>query len=462
MSKDTGPFAFVAQPGETVALPSRAMNRHPMLRRAAAALALAALLQACVLKERADAEPGGGRPWVAAWGSAQLALEPLPAASAPAPAWVEPLRDVSLRQVLRITADGEQLRVRVSNLLGRTPLELGAAAVAARDASAAADGQPPAARAETMRALHFAGQAALVLAPGEEAWSDPVDLPVTLQSELLVDLHVRQGVAPATAHPGSRIRSWAAAGMQVGRPNWAAAAPRVGWWHLAALDVRGRRAVPVLVAIGDSITDGYGVPPGSYQRWPDLLAQRLAGQGVAVSVVNTGIGGNRLLRDGLGPSVLSRFERDALARSGATHAVLLIGVNDFGVQRRNREDSPAARAALLQQLQQALRTLSASARARGVCLAVSTVLPYGNSGYYQPGPDNEADRLTLNTWIRGPAGFDAVVDFDALVRDPARPERMRAELDSGDGLHPSMAGYRAMADAFPLPFLERRCGAAAR
>ena len=218
------------------------MNRHPMLRRAAAALALAALLQACALKDRADAEPGGGRPWVAAWGSAQLALEPLPAASAPAPAWVEPLRDVSLRQVLRITADGEQLRVRVSNLLGRTPLELGAAAVAARDASAAADEQPPAARAETMRALHFAGQAALVLAPGEEAWSDPVDLPVTRQSELLVDLHVRQGVAPATAHPGSRIRSWAAAGMQVGRPNWAAAAPRVALYTSSDLLALRREA----------------------------------------------------------------------------------------------------------------------------------------------------------------------------------------------------------------------------
>lgn len=430
--------------------------------RCATVLALAVLLHACALKGRVGAAAGDGRVWVAAWGSAQLALDPLPAASAPSPAWAEPLRDVSLRQVLRVTADGEQLRVRVSNLLGRSPLVLGGAAVSTRDNSSAGHEAPPVARVDTLRRLRFAGQPGLVLAPGEEAWSDAVELPVARQSELLVDLHVLQGTAPATAHPGSRIRSWAAAGAQVGQASWPAAAPRIGWWHLAALDVRRAAAVPVLVAIGDSITDGYGVPPGSYQRWPDLLAQRLAWLGASASVINTGIGGNRLLRDGLGPSLLSRFERDALARSGATHAVLLIGVNDFGVQRRNREDSPAARAALLQQLQQALRTLAASARERGVCLAVSTVLPYGNSGYYQPGPDNEADRLALNAWIRGPAGFDAVVDFDALLRDPARPDRMRTELDSGDGLHPSMAGYRAMAEAFPLPFLERRCAAAGR
>lgn len=402
--------------------------------------------------------------WVAAWGSAQLALEPLAAASAPGPAWQEPLRDVSLRQVLRVTAAGEQLRVRVSNLFGRTPLVIGAAAVAVLDAAQTTPDAPPRGRADTWRALRFAGQAELTLAPGTEAWSDAVDLPVARQAELLVDLHVRRGTAPATAHPGSRIRSWAVPGQQLGAAYGREATPRIGWWHLAALDVRTVAALPppVLVAIGDSITDGYGVLPGSYQRWPDLLAQRLADQPRPASVINTGIGGNRLLRDGSGPSLLARFERDMLARSGASHAVLLIGVNDFGVQRRNREDSAEARAALLQQMRAALRTLAQQARAAGVCLAVSTVLPYAGSGYYRPGPDNEADRLALNAWIRTDAGFDAVVDFDRLMRDPARPESLRAEFDSGDGLHPSMAGYRAMAEAFPLAFLERRCAAGAR
>jgi len=422
------------------------------------ALLLALLLQSCAW--RGDG-PGQGV-WLAAWGSAQLAVEPMPAASAPAVAWQEPLHDASLRQVLRITAAGDALRVRVSNLFGKAPLVLGSAAVSLADAAGTGGAErPPQARAQTVRALRFAGQPGLTLAPGAEAWSDPVELPVPRQAELLVDLHLLQGAAPATAHPGSRIHSWAAPGAQVGQAAWPGAAPRIGWWYLAALDVRSRSALPVLAAIGDSITDGYGVPPGSYQRWPDLLAQRIAAAQQPASVVNTGIGGNRLLRDGLGPSVLSRFDRDALARSGVTHAALLIGVNDLGVQRRNGQDSPAARAALLQELQQGLRTLAQQAHARGVCLAVATVLPYGGSGYYKPGPENEADRVALNGWIRGAAGFDAVIDFDALMRDPAKPDRLRPDLDSGDGLHPSMAGYRAMAEAFPLALLDRRCGATA-
>jgi lysophospholipase L1-like esterase len=418
---------------------------------------LALLLQGCAL--RGDGAAASGV-WLAAWGSAQLAVEPMAPASAPGAAWREPLRDVSLRQVLRVTAAGSALRLRVSNVMGQAPMVLGSAGVALVETPASRADLPPQARPETFRALRFMGQPGLTLAPGAEAWSDPIETPVQRQAELLVDLHVLQGVAPATAHPGSRIASWAVPGNAVGRALWGDAVSRIGWWHLAALDVRAARAQPVLVAIGDSITDGYGVPPGSYQRWTDVLAQRLAASGRDVAITNTGIGGNRLLRDGLGPSVRVRFERDVLERSGVTHAVLLIGVNDLGVQRRNGQDSPPARAAMLQELQHALRTLAQRARSRGVCLIGATVLPYAGSGYYKPGPDNEADRLTLNDWIRNSGSFDAVLDFDALMRDPARPEHLRADLDSGDGLHPSMAGYRAMADAFPLPLLERRCGVA--
>lgn len=413
------------------------------------------LLQSCA--QRGEGTPGPG-PWVAAWGSAQLAVEPMAPASAPVAAWREPLRDASLRQVVRVTAAGSGLRVRVSNLMGEAPLVIGSAGVWL------ADGRPPVAalapqpQPETFRALRFSARAGLTLAPGAEAWSDPVELPVPRQAELLVDLHIVQGAAPLTAHPGSRIPSWATTGNAVGQGTWADAAARVGWWHLAAVDVRAARAQPVLVAVGDSITDGYGVPPGTYLRWTDVLAQRLALGAHEVALVNTGIGGNRLLRDGLGPSLQSRFERDVLGRSGVTHAVLLIGVNDFGVMRRNGQDSPPARAALLQDMQQALLALAQQAQARGVCLIGATVLPYAGSGYYKPGSDNEADRLALNRWIRSAGIFDAVLDFDALMRDPARPGHLRPELDSGDGLHPSMAGYRAMAEAFPLPLLKRRCG----
>ncbi|CAM3689333.1 SGNH/GDSL hydrolase family protein [Roseateles saccharophilus] len=383
--------------------------------------------------------PGGATDagWVAAWGSAMLEQAP-PATAAP---WQQPMRDVSLRQLVRVDAAGPALRVRISNLFGAEPLLVGAASVA----------RPGAAPLP----LRFGGGRELALAPHAEAWSDAVELALPRGAELAVQLYVRAGPALASVHPGSRMRSWAVAGNRVDAAAWPEAVAQEGWWHLAAVDVRaGPRAV--LVATGDSITDGYGVPSGSYQRWTDVLSQRLAAGGRDAVVVNTGIGGGRLLRDGLGPSLVSRFERDVLARSGVTHALVLIGVNDLGISHRGRPTTAASRAALLAELQAGFTGLAERARARGVCLIGATVMPYSGSGYYAPGPENEADRQALNAWLREPGRFDALLDFDALMRDPARPAWLRADVDN-DGLHPSLAGYRAMAQAFPVELLDRRC-----
>ena len=427
-----------------------------------AVVGLALLLTGCALRP-GQTPPDIGGHWVAAWGSAQLDQRAPTAAEAAAgkpvaAAWQQPLREVTVRQVVRVTAAGSAVRVRLSNLFGREPLELGAASVAlvrpASDGAAAPVLQPG-----SLHALTFGGRAALSLAPGAEAWSDPVELAVPRLADLAVQMYLRAEPAVATVHPGSRISSWAVAGNQAHVAEWPQAAARDGWWHLAAVDVRATVPQPVLVAVGDSITDGYGVAPGSHQRWTDMLARRLAASARDAAVVNTGIGGNRLLRDGLGPHVLARFDRDVLDRTGATHAVVLVGVNDLGVSHRGRATTPESRAALLAEMKAGFDAMARRARARGVCLMVGTVMPYSGSGYYQPGPENEAGRQALNDWIRQ-AGFDAVLDFDAVARDPARPTHLRAELDA-DGLHPSMAGYRAMADAFPLDFLDRRCGPAA-
>lgn len=415
-------------------------------------LLLATLLLASCATPGREAAPGA---WLAAWGSAQLEQQAPAPGSAPLPApWQAPLTDVSLRQVVRTTVAGTTLRVRVSNLFGQQPLQLTAASVALVAVGTVAT--KPELQAGSLRPLRFGGSRELHLAPGAEAWSDPVPLAVPQLADLAVQMHLAQSPTRATVHPGSRIQSWALPGNQADRADWSAATPRDGWWHLAAVDVGGAVPQPVLVAIGDSITDGYGVSAGSYQRWTDALARRLAALGQTAAVVNTGIGGNRLLRDGLGPRVLDRFERDALARSGATHVVLLAGVNDLGTSHRQRETTPASRAALLAELKTGLQTLKRQAGERGICLFVGTVMPYGGSGYYQPAAENEADRQALNDWIRHEGGFDAVVDFDALARDPSRPSHLRKELDN-DGLHPSMAGYQAMADAFPLSLLDRRC-----
>ncbi len=397
------------------------------------------LLVGCASAPRSDSG------WLAAWASAQLEQAPPPSAQAP---WRQPMRDVSLRQIVRVDAAGPALRVRISNLFGAEPLTLGAVTVALADGIAV--------NASSLRPLSFGGRREVTVPAHGELWSDPIDFAAARQADLAVQMYVQAGPGVATVHPGSRIRSWAVEGNRVVLADWPDAIAQEGWWHLAAIDVRAAKPAPVLVATGDSITDGYGVPSGSYQRWTDLLSRRLVAEKREAVVVNTGIGGGRLLRDGLGPHLVSRFERDVLARTGVTHAFVLIGVNDLGVSHRGKPTTPESRAALLAELKSGFTDLATRARARGVCLIASTVMPYSGSGYYAPQAENEADRQALNAWLREPGRVDVLVDFDALMRDPARPAYLRAEVDN-DGLHPSLAGYRAMAEAFPVEVLDRKC-----
>ncbi|MBV8037139.1 GDSL-type esterase/lipase family protein [Roseateles sp.] len=414
--------------------------------RAAWLAAAALLLAAC-----GSAPPAPRADWVAAWGSAMLA-QPAPSADARPVPWRQPMRDVSLRQVARVAVAGQALRVRVSNLFGDEPLVVDAASVAR---VAALDPQPVL-DAATLLPLRFAGRREVTVPARAEVWSDPVELALPALADVAVQWHVQTGPAQASVHPGSRMRSWAVAGNRADVADWAQAVAQEGWWHLEAVDVRAAGPLPVLVATGDSITDGYGVPSGSYQRWTDALSRRLVAEKREAAVVNTGIGGGRLLREGLGPSLVSRFDRDVLARTGATHAVVLIGVNDLGVSHRGKPTTAESRAALLAELKAGFTDIATRARARGVCLIVSTVLPYSGSGYYAPQAENEADRQALNAWLREPGRFDALLDFDARLRDPARPSHLRADVDN-DGLHPSLAGYRLMAEAFPVEVLDRKC-----
>ena len=313
--------------------------------------AAAALLAGCA------SAPRGDERWLAAWGSAQLAQAPAPNTT---PRWRQPMRDISLRQIVRVDAAGPALRVRISNLFGAEPLTLGAASVAFVDGVVV--------NAASLRSLSFGGRREIVVPAHAEVWSDALEFTVSRQAELAVQVHVQAGPAQASVHPGSRIRSWALEGNRVGLAAWPDAVAQEGWWHLAAVDVRATRPLPVLVTTGDSITDGYGVPSGSYQRWTDALSRRLVAEKREVAVINTGIGGGRLLREGLGPSLVSRFDRDVLERSGATHAIVLIGVNDLGVSHRGRATTPESRAALLAELKAGFADLMQRARARGVCL----------------------------------------------------------------------------------------------
>jgi lysophospholipase L1-like esterase len=383
--------------------------------------------------------------WVAAWGAAQQVPEPQN--ELPAEHW----RDSSLRQIVHTSLGGKRLRVRISNAFGTEPLQVQGASIA----RAVALGQSDVTDA---RRLTFGGRDTVMIPAGAEYYSDALDFEQKAGSDLAVTMYFKEGSGRQTGHPGSRATSFAARGNRVLDAAWPEAVKVVHWYALSDIEVQAPRKQAALSVIGDSITDGYGVATDTSTRWPDFLAQRLAHSGQPMGVVNTGIGGGRMLRDGLGFNLAARFERDVIGRAGISHAIVLIGVNDFGTQRRNGEDSPEARAKLLEDLKMAHRQLVERAHLHGIYVIGATLTPYGGSDYYKPGAANEADRQQLNEWIRTSGVFDAVADFDAALRDPAQPERMRKEVDL-DGLHPSIAGYRALADAVPLKAL-RQCGAA--
>lgn len=224
------------------------------------------------------------------------------------------------------------------------------------------------------------------------------------------------------------------------------------WYQLGGVDVMAPSNAVAVVALGDSITDGHGATTNGNDRWTDVLARRLGSSPStqAVGVLNQGIGGNHLLTDGLGPNVLARFDRDVLAQTGVRYVIVLEGVNDLGGLTRDREVSAAEHALLVRRIEEAYQQVVLRAHAHGIKVIGATILPYTGSDYYHPGPASEADRQAINQWIRTLGHFDEVVDLDKVMRDPAHPDRLLPEYDSGDHLHPSPAGYNAMGNAIPL------------
>ena len=383
-------------------------------------------------------DPAG---WVAVWGASQYAPEPQNALPA------EALEAATLRQVVRVTAGGDLVRLRITNAFGAKPLRIVSATVA-RPVVGGGSAIDPA----STSALLFDGQQGVVVPPGADYVSDPLAWPVAALGDVAISLGVIDAGDGQTGHPGARATTFVAPGDQVAVPVLTDARTVDHWYFVAAVEAHDAGLDGAVVVLGDSITDGYGVPADTNQRWTDRLAIRLQGdpETRGLSVVNQGIGGNRLLLDGLGPNLLARFERDVLSQSGVRFLIVLEGVNDLGVLTRDQPASREAHAALVAQMTGVYRQIVERARARGVRVIGATIMPYAGSGYYHPTAENEADRQALNAWIRAPGNFDAVIDFDRVMADPTRPDRLHPDVDSGDGLHPSMAGYLAMGDAVPL------------
>lgn len=347
--------------------------------------------------------------------------------------------DQTLRQTAIVTASGDKVRVRISNLFGTQPLELAEVRVAKElTPSVTTPGT----------GVSFAGQSSVTIPPAGEAISDGVELEVDPGDRLSVSIYSAKASEPATWHPFSFTTSLVAKGNQAASQSLTGASQVTSYFWLAGVDVESDSTRRVIVTFGDSITDGSSSTIDAQKRYSDRLFARLQEdpETRSCAVVNQGLGGNRLLRDMIGESGVSRFERDALGTPGVTHVIVLLGINDIGMPGFLGPSEQVTADAMIE----GLELLSEKARSRGVKAFVGTIMPFEAAfpPYYTP--EGEVIRQAVNQWIRENRTFDEVIDFDAAVRDPEQPSKIRAEFDSGDHLHPNDAGHDAMAGAVPL------------
>lgn len=404
---------------------------------------LAVLLVPLVQRATADESvtPTGcrGLHWVAAWTGAPQGSSlgrpddaPFGTADGPARAFV----DQTLRMVVRPAASGDALRVRFSNRFGDGPLELASATVAQRSGGAAIDHA-------SLEELRFGGNPAVAVPAGGTVVSDPVFLDVRAGTDLAVSFHVA-GAAALDHHQWASSTQYAApTGVDHAFDPTGEAFDEelTGWYGVTGVDVLAPRSMGVVVAIGDSITDGIGSSPNLHRRWPDRLNERLRSAEVPLATVNAGIAGNHVVTSGLespiaiGPSIVDRLDADALGAAGATDLVVFAGIND--IYMSGGEGDIAARVV------EGYRAVIDAARGAGLRVIGATVTPASMTGA------REAARVAVNEWIRSSGEFDAVVDLDAVARDPEMPARLRPAWDAGMA-HLTDAGYAALAASFDL------------
>ncbi|BCJ35041.1 SGNH hydrolase [Actinocatenispora thailandica] len=411
------------------------MGSRRLLPAALLAVVLTALVVTpAVLVRRAGLEHRRSTPartghWLGGWGTAQATADRLPCGHC------------TLRNVVHLSVGGTAVRIRLANTYGKRAVTIGHVTVAL-------PAQPGATAAPALlREVTFAGVRTVRVPAGAAVASDPVPLTVTGGRDLLVSLYLpRRARVAVSYHPSAHQTNYLAGGDA----STAGAAPfrhtTTHWYLLDGVDVRTADATGTVVAWGDSITDGTGSSTDANRRWPDLLADRLAGRppGRRHAVLDAGIAGNRLVRDGppdSGVSALTRLGTDVPAGLGVRTVIVLEGINDI------QFDRGVTAAALIA----GYRTMVATLHARGVRVVGSTLLPYAGARAWTPAGD--AVRVAVNSWIRTSGVFDAVLDADAALRDPADPSRLTTEYDSGDHLHPGDAGYAALAATVDLTVL---------
>lgn len=375
--------------------------------------------------------------WVAAW-------------SAPADQDGPVLSGKTIRQIVRPGIAGPKVRLRLSNLYGTAAVTLGPVRIAKHAGESAI-------QSATDRAVTFGGKPTVTIAQGADALSDPIAFPIVAFEQVAISLFVVDGGKASTLHGVGMQTAFIANGQVTAAAKLETSETDTSRYFLTDVEVATRADARTVVVIGDSITDGVGSTLDRNRRWPDILAERLQADPAlaSVAVVNSGIAGNRLLNDAsapfVGPSMLSRLERDVLSKPGVRWVMVLTGSNDISAS--DMLDTPKDKVSA-QQIITGLQKLIARAHAKGIKVYGATLLPKAGVGKpFVHTPEAQAKRNEVNAWIRSSGAFDAVVDFGRLMSDPARPDHLAPRYDSGDHLHPNDAGFAAMAAAIDLRVL---------
>ena len=369
-----------------------------------------------------------GTKWVGTWSTAPQLVEP--GNNPPSPG----LSNNTLRQIVHVSLGGDSLQMRFSNEFSTSPVTMNSVHIAVSAGSGTID-------TTTDREIFFNGNPDVTMYPGAAAISDPFQFDLQPLSDIVITIYFGNTSPDVTGHPGSRTTSYILTGNEVSRENFSGAVTTDHWYIINTINVMAPDSAYAVAILGNSITDGRGSGTNKQNRWPDELANRLQEnpETQQVAVLNEGIGGNAVLSGGLGPTALSRFQRDVLDQSGVRWLIILEGINDIGGSFGTGVGNN-----LINAFTQMINT----AHANGIFVYGATLLPMKGSSYYTT--QHEAEREIVNEWIRTSSLLDGVIDLDMALRDPADTLSFLPIYDSGDHLHPSEAGHHMMAEAVDL------------
>ncbi|KAK1623257.1 SGNH hydrolase-type esterase domain-containing protein [Colletotrichum phormii] len=351
-------------------------------------------------------------------------------------------RNATLRQTFHASIGASRIRFQLTNTFGGSDLPITAASVAlALGGAAGVSGIDTA----TIRGLTFSGSPSVTIKQGAVVYTDPIDFKVLPQANIALSLYSQQGQSGTriTGHPGSRTTSWMQNGNQVNSSSVGSASTK-HWYFASAVEAWVPRNTSAMIVLGDSISDGRGSDDDKNNRWPDLLIARLQKEGITnLAIANEAAGGNAVLSGGLGPTLLSRYPRDALTQQGVSRVLIFEGVNDMGPGGTDAGSQQRIGDGLIA----AYKQIVADCKKAGLATIGATITPFAGSGQAYSNPERERTRERVNKWILESGTFDHVVDFAGYIGDG---EKLKAQFDGGDHLHPNVAGYQEIAARFPL------------